>query len=87
MPRFSPPSAFSHRVEFGDDEHADRLIKARAHTQALLVWAPVQAGDWLSGQRDVLQQADAAGHPHVSAVGIFLCPLGGILAGNNAILR
>lgn len=48
------PSAFSHHVEFGDNEHADRLVKARTHAQALLVGAPVQAGDGLSGQSDVL---------------------------------
>lgn len=47
-------SVFSHHVQFGDNEHADRLVKARTHTQALLVGAPVQAGDWLGGQSDVL---------------------------------
>lgn len=47
-------STFSHHVEFGDNEHADRLVKARAHTQALLVGAPVQASNWLSGQSGIL---------------------------------
>jgi len=45
---------FSHHVELCDDEDTDRLVETRTHTQALLVRAPVQAGDWLSGQSDVL---------------------------------
>ena len=45
---------FLHLAEFGDDEHAHSLVEAGAHTQALLVGAPVQAGDWLRGQRGVL---------------------------------
>lgn len=41
-------------VEFSDNKYTDRLVKTRTHTQALLVWAPVQAGNWLSRQSDIL---------------------------------
>lgn len=44
----------SNNIEFGDNEHTDSLVKARTHTQALFVGAPVQAGDRLSGQSDIL---------------------------------
>lgn len=76
-------STFSHRVEFGDNDDTDGLVKPRAHAQPLLVGAPVQAGDWLSGQRDVLQEVDGAGDAHVCAVRVLLASLSGILAGND----
>lgn len=44
----------SEQVEFCDDKDADRLVETGAQAQALLVGAPVQAGDWLRGQGDVL---------------------------------
>lgn len=86
FPHVYPHQCFSHRVEFGDNEHADGLIEARAHAQALLVGAPVQAGNWLSGQRDVLQQADTASHAHVGTICVLLAALSWVLAGNHATM-
>uniref|UniRef100_A0AAV2JJZ2 Cadherin-like beta-sandwich-like domain-containing protein n=1 Tax=Knipowitschia caucasica TaxID=637954 RepID=A0AAV2JJZ2_KNICA len=45
---------FLHRVKFCYNENTDTLVKARAHTETLLIRAPVEAGDGLSGQSDVL---------------------------------
>lgn len=73
---------FLHNVEFGDNEHADSLVKARTHTQALLVRTPVQAGNWLSGQSDVLQEVDRASHAHIHAIRVLLASLCRILTGN-----
>lgn len=81
----------SHLVEFGDDEHMDGLVKARAHAQALLVGAPVQAGERLSGESDILQEVKRASHAHVNTVRVLLASLSRIFTGNdkcvNTLLR
>lgn len=69
----------SHRVELGDDEHTHRLVERRAHAQTLLVGAPVQAGDRLRGQGDVLQEAERAGHAPCHTLTVLLAPLSWIL--------
>lgn len=75
----------SEQVELGDDKHADRLVKPGAQAQALLVGAPVQAGDGLRRHGDVLQEADCTGHTHGRAVRVLLASLSRILTENDTV--
>lgn len=34
-------------AELGDNAHTNALVKSTTAEQALLVWGPVEAGDWL----------------------------------------
>lgn len=66
-------------VQLCDNEDSHRLVKGRTHTKALLVWTPVQAGDGLCGQGDVLQEVDCPSNSSVHTFSILFTPLGRIL--------
>lgn len=76
-----PASVSSDCVEFGHDEDSHRLVKRRADAETLLVGAPVQTGDGLCGQRDVLQEIHGPSNTHVYFIRALLSPLGRILTG------
>lgn len=65
----------SYSVQLGDDEDSHRLVKGSAHTQALFVRTPVQAGDGLCGQSDVLQEIECPSHSSGHSFSILLTPL------------
>lgn len=69
----------SHTIKFGHDEDTNGLVKGTAHTQTLLVWAPVQACDWLSRQGHILQEVHCASHAHVNLLRVLLASFGWVI--------
>lgn len=69
----------SHTIKFGHDEHTNGLVKGAAHAQTLLVWAPIQAGDWLSRQGHILQEVHCASNAHVNLLGVLLASFGWVI--------
>ena len=67
-------------VQFGDNENSEILVKGCAHTQSLFVGAPVEAGDGLCRQRDVLEQGDRAHDPHILVLIVLLHTLRWVVA-------
>ena len=57
--------------QFCHYKYAETLIEGSAHTQPLLVGAPVEGVDWLCRQGHVLHQAQGPCHAHLHLIAVL----------------
>lgn len=59
-------------MEFCNDQYSYHLIKRTADAETPFIWTPVETGNGLGRQGDVLQEADRARNSHLDSLRIFL---------------
>lgn len=70
----------SNFIEFCNNQYSHHLIKWTTDAEAPFIWTPVQTGNGLGRQRNILQKADGTRNSHLYSFGIFLWPLNRVFA-------